>query len=297
MNRKESFSTKVKLFSLFAGPSMLAFTCVVILPFIYGLYLTLTSWDGFSAQKEFVGLRNYIDTFRDQDFWTSIFLTFKYVFFVVIFVNVIAFCLAWLLTSGIKGQNFLRAGFFTPNLIGGIVLGFIWNFIYSRVIPGIGTLSAFESLPIFQQSWLSTPNMAFWSLVIVATWQQSGYMLLIYVAGFVGVSPDYIEAAHIDSCNESQVTRYIRLPLMVQSFVICLLLTLTSAFKVYDLNLSLTDGGPYGTTKMAAMTIFEKAFTEHKYGLGQAQAIIFFIIMLIIAVAQVVSGKKKEVEA
>lgn len=292
--RKESFWKKSKLFLIFAGPSMLAFTCVVILPFIYGIYLTFTSWDGISKTKEFVGLQNYITTFQDQTFWSSIFLTFKYVVCVVILVNIIAFALAYLLTSGIRGQNFLRAGFFTPNLIGGIVLGFIWSFIFGRVLPNVSFL---QSIPIFQKSWLSDPNMAFWALVVVATWQQSGYMLLIYIAGIVGVPKDYIEAAPIDGANSRQITWYIRLPLMMQSFVICLFLTLTSAFKVYDLNLSLTDGGPYGTTKMAAMTIFETAFTSHEYGLGQAQAIVFFIIMLVIAVVQVQSGKSKEVEA
>ncbi len=276
---------------------MFMFTCVVIFPFIYGVYLTFTDWDGFSSVKTFVGIQNYIVTFQDTDFWNSIFLTFKYVFFVVIFVNVIAFGLAYLLTSGIKGENFLRAGFFTPNLIGGIVLGFIWNFVFNRVLPGLGSEGILESLPFLQKSWLSDPNMAFWAIVIVATWQQSGYMLLIYVAGFVGVPKDYIEAAQIDGAKEAQITRYIRLPLMMQSFVICFFLTLTSAFKVYDLNLSLTDGGPYGTTRMAAMTIFEKAFVNHDYGLGQSQAIIFFIIMLVIAVVQVVIGKRKEVEA
>ena len=213
-----------------------------------------------------------------------------------------------LLTSFIWGLSFVAqsvssdlVGPFTFNsirlLIGGIVLGFIWNFIFSRVIPGLDSLPLIGSLPIFEQSWLSNPTTAFWSLVIVATWQQSGYMLLIYIAGFVGIPKDYIEAASIDGANNRQITLHIRLPLMVQSFVICIFLTLTSAFKVYDLNLSLTDGGPYGTTQMAAMTIFNKAFVSHQYGLGQAQAIVFFIIMLIVAVIQVLAGKSKEVEA
>lgn len=292
MNRKESPLRKTKLFLMFAGPSLVAFLCVVILPFLYGIYLTMTDWDGFSAQKNFVGIQNYIKAFQDTEFWSSIFLTFKYVICVVILVNLTAFLLAWLLTSGVKGENFLRAGFFTPNLIGGIVLGFIWQFVFNRVFPEV-----LMAIPGFEQSWLSSPSKAFWAIVIVATWQQSGYMLLIYIAGFVGVPQDYIEAAEIDGATAGQITRHIRLPLMAQSFVICFFLTLTSAFKVYDLNLSLTDGGPYGTTKMAAMTIFEKAFTSHNYGLGQAEAIIFFLIILVVAIIQVVSGKRKEVEA
>lgn len=289
MHRHEKLSTKAGLFALFAGPSMLAFTCFVIIPFIYGLYLTLTSWDGYSSVKEFVGISNYITVLHDAEFWSSIFLTFRYVVAVVILVNLIGFLLAVLLTSGIKGQNFLRAGFFTPNLIGGIILGFIWQFIFSRVLV---------TLPIFPStSMLSSPGTAFWALVIVQTWKQSGYMLLIYIAGLVGVPQDYIEAARIDGASNTQILWRIRLPLMMQSFTICLFLTLSSAFQVYDLNLSLTEGGPYGSTRMAVMTIFEKAFTYHKYGEGQAEALVFFVIMLIVAVIQLKVTGQKEVEA
>ena len=130
MKSKEKFSSKLGTFLLFAGPAVISFVLVVMLPMVYGIYLTFTSWDGFSDAKPFVGIANYISVFKDVAFWTSLWITVKYVFLSVIFINVIAFCLAYLLTSGIKGQNFLRAGFFTPNLIGGIVLGYIWQFIF-----------------------------------------------------------------------------------------------------------------------------------------------------------------------
>lgn len=294
MNKKNKLGYKAKIFLIFAGPSMIMFTLVVVLPMIYGVYLTLTSWDGISSVKEFVGIENYIKTFRDAEFLSSLWLTIKYVVISVITVNVVAFALAYLLTSGIRGQNFLRAGFFTPNLIGGIVLGFIWQFIFSRVMVNIGD---YISLPFLEKSWLSNPTTAFIAMVIVTTWQQSGYMLIIYISGFVGVPQDYIEAAMIDGATASQITRKIRIPLMAQSFVVCLFLTITSSFKVYDLNLSLTDGGPYGTTEMAAMHIFRKAFEEHKYGEGQAEAMVLFVIMIIVAMLQVYIGKKREVEA
>ena len=289
MQRNEKMSRKILLFLCFAGPSMILFVMFVIVPFIYGIYLTMTNWDGFSSTKEFVGFRNYVNIFKEKDFWASIWLTFKYVVASVVFVNGIAFLLAYLLTSGIKGENFLRAGFFTPNLIGGIVLGFIWQFIFNRVMT---------TLPIFpEQSFLSDPKKAFWAMVIVETWRASGYMLLIYIAGFVGVSQDYIEAARIDGANNRQILWRIRMPLMMQSFTICLFLTLSSAFKVYDLNLSLTAGGPYGATRMAAMTIFEKAFTYHDYGMGQSEAVVFFLIMLVVAVIQLNVTRKREVAA
>lgn len=282
-------SRKIALFLLFAGPSMVLFTLFIIIPFVYGIYLTMTNWDGFSTAKEFVGFRNYVSIFGEKEFWSSIWLTIKYVTACVIFVNGIAFLLAYLLSSGIKGENFLRAGFFTPNLIGGIVLGFIWQFIFNRVLT---------MLPIFpDQSFLSDPIKAFWAMVIVETWRSSGYMLLIYIAGFVGVSRDYIEAARIDGANSRQILWRIRLPLMMQSFTICLFLTLSSAMKVYDMNLSLTDGGPYGATRMAAMTIFDKAFTYHDYGMGQSEAVVFFLIMLVIAIVQLNVTRKREVNA
>lgn len=289
MNRHETLSTKVGLFTLFAGPSMAAFSLFVIIPFFYGIYLTMTNWDGISQTKEFVGLLNYATVFTDPEFWGSIWLTIKYVIAVVILVNVIAFLLAVLLTSGIRGQNFLRAGFFTPNLIGGIVLGFIWQFIFNRV---------FTAIPIFPEvSFLSKPRSAFWAMVLVQSWKSSGYMLLIYIAGLVGVPQDYIEAARIDGASSNQILLRIRLPLMMQSFTICLFLTLSTAFKVYDLNLSLTNGGPYNSTKMAVMTIMDKAFSFHRYGEGQAEAMMFFLIMLVVSLIQLRVTSKKEVDA
>lgn len=289
MNRNERLSTKCGLFAMFAGPSMVAFSLFVIIPFFYGIYLTMTNWDGISQTKEFVGLLNYQITFSDPEFWGSIWLTIKYVLAVVALVNVIAFLLAVLLTSGIRGQNFLRAGFFTPNLIGGIVLGFIWQFIFNRV---------FTAIPIFPEvSFLSKPRSAFWALVLVQSWKSSGYMLLIYIAGLVGVPQDYIEAARIDGASSKQILWRIRLPLMMQSFTICLFLTLSTAFKVYDLNLSLTNGGPYNSTKMAVMTIMDKAFAFHRYGEGQAEAMVFFLIMLVVSLIQLKVTSKKEVDA
>ena len=292
MKSKEKFSSKLGTFLLFAGPAVISFILVVMLPMVYGIYLTFTSWDGFSDAKPFVGIANYISVFKDIAFWTSLWITVKYVFLSVIFINVIAFCLAYLLTSGIKGQNFLRAGFFTPNLIGGIVLGYIWQFIFSRVLVDLNSIL---NLPIFAKSWLSSPQGAFAAMVIVTTWQYSGYMLLIYISGFVSVPQDLIEAAKIDGGTASQITRHITM--MVPAFVTCIFLSLTRCFKVYDLNLALTAGGPYDSTKMAAMHIYTQAFENHLYGIGQAEALVLFLVMGIIAFIQISVGKSKEVEA
>ena len=283
-----------KDFCMFALPGMFCFFAVVIVPFIYGVYLTLTDWNGVSKVKNFIGLANFAGVLKDAQFWSSLALTFKYVIAVVVLVNVLAFAIAYLLTRGIKGQNFFRAGFFTPNLIGGIVLGYIWQFVFSRVFVSIGENTGWS---FFEISWLSEPNKAFLALVLVSVWQLSGYMILIYVAGFTGVNEDVLEAASIDGASGWVKLKNIILPLMMSSITICLFLTLSRAFMVYDVNLSLTAGAPYGATEMAAMHVYEKAFTSRQFGVGQAEAFILFIIVACISGAQVYFTKKKEVEA
>ncbi|MCI9314646.1 MAG: sugar ABC transporter permease [Lachnospiraceae bacterium] len=285
---------KGKDFCIFALPGMFCFFAVVIVPFLYGVYLTFTDWNGVAQAKNFIGFKNFASVIQDGQFWSSLLLTFKYVIVVVILVNVLAFAIAYLLTRGIKGQNFFRAGFFTPNLIGGIVLGYIWQFVFSRVFVNIGESTGWS---LFEISWLSEPNKAFAALVLVSVWQLSGYMILIYVAGFMGLSEDVMEAASIDGAAGWAKLKNIIMPLMMSSITICLFLTLSRAFMVYDVNLSLTSGGPYGTTEMAAMHVYEKAFTSRQFGVGQAEALILFIVVACISGLQVYLTKKQEVEA
>lgn len=293
MYQKISKGRKAFLYLTFAGPAMVFFTLMVIIPLFYGVYLTFTDWNGISSTINLVGLKNYADALADTAFWNALVQTVGYSLISVVTINLVAFMLAWLLTSGVKAQNFLRAGFFTPNLIGGLILGFIWQFLFSRVIVN---LHQFFPIALFEKSWLSTPSTAFAAMIIVTTWQYSGYMLLIYISGFVGVPTDLIEAARIDGATEGIITRKIRLPLMVPSIVVCLFLSITRTFKVYDLNLSLTGGGPYDSTKMAAMHIFAKAFEEQRYGVGQAEALVLFVVIAVIALTQTYLGKKREVE-
>ncbi len=291
---EKSKGKNLRLFLLFAGPAVALFLLVVVLPFLYGLCLTFTDWDGISANPGFVGLSNYIATFQDTGFWNSLLLTLQYVLFSVIFINLIAFLLAYFLTSGLKGQNVLRSAFFTPNLIGGIVLGFIWQFVFSRALVSVGR--ALNIAPLMS-SWLSEPGSAFWAMVIVTVWQYSGYMMIIYVAGFTAISRDLREAAAIDGCTELQTLRHIILPLMVPSFVICLFLSIQRCFVVYDVNLSLTAGGPGGSTRMAAMHVYQKAFLSKEYGIGQAEAFVLFLVTAAVTLVQIALGKRKEVEA
>ena len=195
---RNTMKYKVKQYLMFAGVSTVLFCAVVIVPFIYGLYLTFTSWDGVSKEKPFVGLANYISTFQDAAYWQALGRTLVYSVIAVILVNVVAFFLAYLLTSGIKGQNFFRAGFFIPNLIGGIVLGYVWKFVFNRAFVALGKSLSIGAL---STSWLATTNGAMACLIIVSVWQYAGYMMLIYVAGFMSVSKSLMEAAQIDGAG------------------------------------------------------------------------------------------------
>src|SRR5690606_7001845 len=196
-----------------------------------------------------------------------------------ILINIVGFCLAYSVTSVIertKVQTFLRSAYFTPNLIGGLVLAFIWQFVFVQILPAIGDFTGIKWLEL---GWLGDPVMAFWALVIVTVWQQSGYMMIIFIAGLISIPKDLMEAATIDGAGPLKRLRYVILPLMVPSFVVTIFLSLRNAFMIYDLNLSLTDGGPYNSTLMATMHVVNKAFIEYDYGTGQAEAIVLFIIV------------------
>ena len=265
----------------------------MIVPFFYGLYLTFTSWDGVAANKPFVGLQNYKDAFADTAYWDALGRTVVYSVISVVLVNIVAFALAYLVTSGLKGQNFFRAGFFIPNLIGGIVLGYVWKFMFNRAFVAIGTAVVGHDT----SSLLGTTNGALFALILVSVWQYAGYMMLIYVAGFMGVDDSLREAALIDGCSNGQAMRHVIIPLMRASFVQCIFLSTTRCFMVYDLNLSLTKGEPFNSSVMAAMHVYNKAFVYKNYGVGQAEALILFIICAVIGMIQVYVGKKGEVAA
>lgn len=292
--KKRNKLRSIGQYLLYAGPSTFAFFLVMIVPFLYGVFLTTTNWDGLSSNFDIVGLKNYFNVFKDKAFWSSFVITIKYVVCVVFFTNVIAFLFAYILTSGIKLQNLFRAGFFTPNLLGGIVLGFVWQFLFSNVFVYIGKSL---HIPILTSSWLGNPNKAFWAMVIVTVWQLSGYLMIIYIAGFTNIPKSVLEAAMIDGASGFKKIYNIIIPLMVNAFTISVFLSLQRAFMVYDLNISLTNGGPFNTTKMVSMYVYNKAFLSQEYGLGQAQAFVLFLVVAIVTILQVKSSKSKEVEA
>ena len=278
---------------LYTGPTMLIFAMVIIIPFFYGIYLTLFKWDGIASHMPFAGWDNYIGVFKDERFWKSVWLTAKYVAATVILINAFGFLLAYLVVTGLRRQSFFRAVFFTPSLIGGLVLGFLWQFLFNQFFVNIGRK---YEIALFAKSWLSDPDKAFWALVIVTVWHYAGYMMVIFIAGLMNVPKDMIEAGSIDGANRWRQLIHITLPLMVPSFIVTIFLSLQRGFMVYDLNLALTEGGPYGSTVLVSMHVFDKAVRGYDYGMGQAQAFVLFFIVAAVTMLQMYFSKKKEVE-
>ncbi len=292
-NKKKAFGNTL-LFITFLGPTLLTFACVLAIPFLYGVFLTFTNYDPIKGTKDFVGLANFAAVFSDKEFLGQFVKTLGYVLYSTIFCNLLAFLLAYLLTGNIRAQNFLRGGFFTPNLIGGIILGYIWKFIFANVVTQVGNALYFKPL---MTSLLTHPDRAILAMTIVTVWQYAGYLMMIYIAGFVGIPRDVKEAAEIDGANGMKKLFNIIIPSMVPSFIICLFITISRGFMAYDLNLSLTNGAPYGATRLASMHIYQKAFQANQYATGQAEAIVLFVAVAIAAVSQVLLMKKYEVEA
>ena len=279
---------------IFLFPLLFAFAVTVIIPLILGIGYSFTDWNGIKLTG-CVGLDNYARMFKQPSFLWSILLTFLFVVFNMILVNLVAFLLALLCTSRIKGLGFFRASYFLPNLIGGIVLGYIWQFIFSNVVTKFtGTYSM-----------LSDTKTAFIAVIIVYIWQYAGYIMLIYITGLNTIPGDVLEASAIDGASPSQTLFNIKLPMIAPTITICTFLTLTSAFKQFDVNLALTNGkgsidflGNYiaNGTEMLALNIYTTAVVNNDYALGQAKAVLFFIILAAVSIMQVRISNKKEVE-
>lgn len=270
---------------LFIMPTFIAFLIGFVWPFIWGIYL---SFFRFKTLKNinFTGLDNYKAALSDERFGASFWFTVAFTVMSVIVINLIAFSVAFALTKGIKGSNFFRTIFFMPNLIGGIVLGYLWKIILDAVI-----------IRFLDSTLALNAQYGFWGLVLLVAWQQIGYMMIIYVAGLQNVPDEYVEAAKIDGANGFQLLRYITIPSIMPSITICTFLTLTNGFKLFDQNLALTGGKPFNQTEMLALNIY-KSFYESttNMGVGQAKAVIFFVVVVAIALTQLYLTRSREVQ-
>lgn len=281
-------------FVLFTVPLLLVFTTVVIIPFIIGIVYSFIKWDGIAANaKQFVGFSNYVQVFQDDRFMHSAWITIQFTLMALVLVNVAGLGLSLLVTSKLKSSNLARTLFFMPNLIGGLILGYIWKFIFTDAFKYIGENVGAENIFF---NWLLNPQFALYAIVVVFAWQMAGYTMIIYIAGLQGIPDDLMEAAQVDGAGPWHRLTKIVFPLLMPSFTICLFLTLSGAFKIFDVNLSLTGGGPVNSTEMFAMNIFNEIFGYSRYGIGQAKAIIFFVVVAAITLVQVYITKKREVQ-
>ncbi len=278
-------------FWLFVAPTLIALSTVVFIPALMGVYYSFTDWNGI-VEPKFIGISNYLLIFKDQLFLKAIWFTAKFAVVAVVVLNATGLGLALLVTSKLRGSNLLRTVFFMPNLIGGLILGFIWQFIFLKVFASVGDLTGILSL----KTWLATPITSFWGLVILMVWQTSGYIMIIYIAYIQAIPGEVVEAAHLDGVSPWQKFRYITFPLIAPGFTVNMFLTLANCFKLYDQNLSLTGGGPYQSTQMVAMEIYDTAFARNQMAYAQAKALVFLLLIAIISVIQVSITKKREVE-
>ncbi len=274
-----------KYFPVFVLPTLIAFAISFLIPFVWGIVLSFTKFTTV-LDPVWVGFQNYYRAFsEDQDFLNALVFTAKFAVISVLMINVIAFALALLLTKAIRGTNFFRSVFFMPNLIGGIVLGYIWQLIIN------GFLNFFDVDITYSASY------GFWGLVILMNWQMVGYMMIIYIAGIQGISPDLMEAAEIDGANRWQVLKSVIIPMSMPSITICTFLTLSNSFKLFDQNLALTAGAPGKESSMLALDIFTTIYNHNGYaGVGQAKAVVFFILVALISLIQVRLTRSREVQ-
>ena len=276
--------TLKRYFPIFVLPTLIAFSFAFIIPFVMGVYLSFCKFKTIT-NAQFVGLENYIKIFADKDFVNAFGFTLKISVVSIITINVFAFVLALALTRKIKGTNLFRTVFFMPNLIGGIILGYIWQQMINAVLLK------------YETTLVANPTYGFWGLVILMNWQMIGYMMIIYVAGLQNVPTDLIEAAQIDGATSLQTLFKVKIPMVMPSITICLFLTVSNSFKLFDQNLALTAGAPSKKTAMLALDIYNTFYGRNGYeGVGQAKAVLFFIVVAVIALGQLVLTRRKEVE-
>ena len=280
-----------RYFWLFLLPTFAAFCVGFLYPFCKGLFLSFCKFKT-TSKWTWVGLTNYAKAIADPSFMHAFWYTAIFALVSLIIINVLAFAVAYVLTQGIKGSNLFRTVFFMPNLIGGIVLGYIWSMIFDGILTHYGTSILLET------------KYGFWGLIILMCWQQIGYMMIIYIAGLQAIPEDMLEAAKIDGASGWKTLWNITIPNIMPSITICTFLSLTNGFKLYDQNLALTGGSPFKTladgnviktTEMLALNIVNSN-TSNSKGPGQAKAVVFFILVAIISIAQLVSTRKKEVD-
>ena len=297
MNSKSIVKTKnvlteIKGSAIFLGPTMLLFTLLFLIPLVSEIFYSFTNWNGIDPTFKFIGLKNYLRTVKDATYWTSFWFTIKFSIFVVVISNLIGFFWAYVLSGDIPYKNFWRTLIYAPRIIGGVVLGFLWRFIFQNVFVQFGN---WTGIKWFAQQWFTTPESSFWALVIVMTWSLSGYLMIIYNSGLAAISKDYYEAATVDGASKLTILKSITLPLLKGTTTRCLFIAINWAMLLYDTNISLTNGNPYRTSEGVMMNIYATAFRSNQIAFGAAKSILFIIVLLVVSFGQMKLTSRNEV--
>ena len=285
---------------LFVLPCVFAFTMVILIPFFFGLYFSMTDWNGVSDSIKFLGFVHFGRVLVQPGFIYAFLISMAYTAINVVLVNALGFVLALVVTGNLRFRNFYRAGFFAPYLIGGIVLGYIWQFLFNSTVPALG---AALLAPALQTSLLSHADSVIWAMSVVNTWQYAGYIMLIFIAAIQAIPVSLMEAAKVDGAGYVRRVFFILIPMMANAFTISIFLTLTTSFKQFDMNLTLTNGGPATrfldqpvmASQLLAMDIFNTA-KANRMAEAQAKAVILFVALAVVSIIQVSVNKKKEIE-
>jgi len=289
--------TKKKVFGAFEYITFILPTFIVIsittnIPFFLNIIYSFCNWNGISRKISFNGINNFIELFTDDpDFWHNAIFTFKYFGFYVIIVNILSLFIASILIRGFRGENSLRALFYMPNVIGLIVAGLMWKFVFG---PGFTSLASLTGLDIFNIGWLSEPKYEMIVILITSFWQTAGFYMVIYIAGFNNIPVELKDAALIDGAYGFRRLFNITLPLIIPSITVCLFTSMTYALKLFETVLVMTNGGPAGATKTIVFNLYEEAFVRNRYGYGTAKSLILFIIVLVMTVIQLKVVKRRE---
>ena len=286
--------SNASLHALFLGPAAFFFLLIIALPFVSGIYYSFTEWNGVREKPVWVGLNNFVAVLtKDPQFLASFWYTTRFTVTTLVITNVLAFAFALALIQPIPGTGALRTVFFLPNVIGGVLLGFIWRFI---LVNGFSTIGDATGLWVFKLPWLGTPSTGFWGVVIVYTWQSVGYLMIIYIAHLLNIDSQILEAATMDGARGFFLFRRIILPLSMPAVTVCLFLVLAWTFKSFDIVLALTSGGPFRSTETVALNIYREAFSYGNFGVGSAKSILYFLVVGGITMLQVRLTKRMEVQ-
>ena len=279
---------------MFVAPALLVYIVFKLFPAASGVFYSMTDWNGLNKEFQFIGLSNFVELFNDQNFWRSMLFTLKYVVVMVVLCNVVALILAVAIESRPKGKGFFRTIFYMPNMISMIIGGYMWTFIFTKILYYMADNWGMKFL---DKSWIGDPKYAFIAIIIVAVWGAAGYLMIIYMAALQGVPTHLKESANLDGAVGWKCFWKITFPLIQHAVTICIFWTLNSAFQVFDVIYSLTGGGPGRATRSVAINIYEEAFTGNiRYGYATAKSTVLFLVVLIITVIQLRLMKRKEQE-